>query len=59
MASATGATSANFAETNTAQTTGDTLSLISGSGQSATVATAFTNKLVVSPPTSTATRSRA
>ncbi len=32
VASATGATSANFAETNTAKTTGDTLSLISGSG---------------------------
>jgi hypothetical protein len=47
VASATGVTSVNFSETNTAKTTGDTLSLISGSGQSATVATAFTNPLVV------------
>ena len=47
VASATGVTSANFSETNTAKTTGDTLSLISGSGQSATVATAFSNPLVV------------
>ena len=47
VASATGVTSVNFSETNTAKTTGDTLSLISGSGQSATVATAFSNPLVV------------
>ena len=48
VASAPGATtSANFAETNTAKTTGDTLSLVSGSPQSATVNTAFANKLVV------------
>ncbi len=33
--------------TITAKTTGDTLSLVSGSGQSATVGTAFTNTLVV------------
>ena len=47
VASATGASSANFSETNTAKTTGDTLSLVSGSGQSATVGTAFSNPLVV------------
>ena len=35
-------TSANFAETNTAKTTGDTLSLVSGTPQSTTVNTAFT-----------------
>ena len=47
VASATGLTSVNFSETNTAKTTGDTLSLVSGNGQSATVAAAFTNPLVV------------
>ncbi len=47
VASAPGATSANFAETNTAKTTGDTLSLVSGTPQSATVNTAFGAPLVV------------
>ena len=47
VASATGVTSVNFSETNTAKTTGDTLSLVSGNGQSATVAAAFSNPLVV------------
>ena len=37
----------NYSETNTAKTTGDTLSLVSGNGQSATVAAAFSNPLVV------------
>ena len=47
VASATGLTSVNFSETNTAKTTGDTLSLVSGNGQTATVAAGFTNPLVV------------
>ncbi len=47
VASATGAASANFAETNTAKTTNDTLSLVSGTPQSATVNTAFGAPLVV------------
>ena len=47
VASATGLTSVNYSETNTAKTTGDTLSLVSGNGQSATVAAAFSNPLVV------------
>jgi hypothetical protein len=38
----------SFSETNTAQTTGDTLTIVgSGNNQSATVATAFTNALEV------------
>ena len=47
VASVTGLTSVNFSETNTAKTTGDTLSLVSGNGQTATVAAGFTNPLVV------------
>ena len=47
VASATGLTSVNYSETNTAKTTGDTLSLVSGNGQSATVAAAFSSPLVV------------
>ena len=46
-ATATGASSpANFTLTNTAQTTNDTIAVTSGSGQSATVNTVFTNVLV-------------
>ena len=46
-ASATGTNTATFSETNTAKTTNDTLSVVSGTPQSATVGTAFTNPLVV------------
>ena len=46
-ATATGTNTANFALTNTAKTTGDTLTIVSGSPQSATVAATFANPLVV------------
>ena len=46
-ASATGTNTVNFTETNTAGAA-TTIAVVSGSGQSATVGTAFTNPLVVS-----------
>ncbi len=42
-ASSTGTNTVNFTETNLAQTTNDTMTIIQGNGQSATVGSAFTN----------------